>query len=209
MDTNSSSKRLLGLIALLAWFAIIVQLLLMIDARVTSIFETTIRYFSFFTILTNLLVAIYSAVLVIHPLSSWGLFFSRLSVGTATTVYIVVVGLIYNTILRFQWQPEGMQRVVDELLHAIIPALFLLYWFFFLSKKQLAWNAFIPWLIYPFLYCVYILVRGSFSGFYPYPFMDVMKLGYPTVIINSLGVTAAFLGFSLLFLLIGKIRSSK
>ncbi|MDF2454317.1 MAG: hypothetical protein K0R51_310 [Cytophagaceae bacterium] len=203
---NSSSKLTLGLIAIVAWLAIIVQFVLMIEARVSPILETSIRFFSFFTILTNLLVALYSTVLTIQPSSSWGRFFSRLSVGTATTVYIVVVGLIYNTILRFQWQPQGMQRVVDELLHAIVPTLFLIYWFAFLSKKPLPWNSFFPWLIYPFFYCLYILIRGSFSGFYPYPFMDVSKLGYQQVVINSLGVTTVFLGFSLLFIFIGKIR---
>lgn len=206
---NSSSKRILGLIAILAWFAIIVQFVLMIEARVTPILETTIRFFSFFTILTNLLVAVYTTVLTVQPSSSWGRFFSRWSVGTAITVYIVVVGLIYNAILRFLWQPQGLQRLVDELLHAAVPLLFLIYWFIYLSKKSVPWKSFFPWLLYPFFYCVYILVRGSFSAFYPYPFMDVTKLGYQQVMINSLAVTAVFLILSILFIFIGKIRSSK
>ena len=206
---NSSSKPILGLIAILAWLAIIVQFILMIEARVTPILETTVRFFSFFTILTNLLVALYSTTLALQPSSLWGRFFSKLSVGTAITVYIVVVGLIYNTILRYQWKPQGMQRIADELLHAVVPILFLLYWFIFLSKKSLPWNSFFPWLIYPFFYCVYILTRGFFSEFYPYPFMDVTKLDYPQVLLNSLAVTVAFLGFSLLFIFIGKKRSSK
>ncbi|MFZ5976285.1 MULTISPECIES: Pr6Pr family membrane protein [unclassified Hydrotalea] len=33
------------------------------------------------------------------------------------------------------------------------------------------------WLIYPLLYLVYILIRGSFSGFYPYPFVNVLQIG--------------------------------
>ncbi len=53
-------KRNLALIfALIGWFAIIAQFGLMIENRVSSIPETIIRFFSFFTIITNTLVAIY------------------------------------------------------------------------------------------------------------------------------------------------------
>lgn len=207
--SNSSSKILLGFIAALGWFALIAQFILMFNARTTSTPEMVIRYFSFFTILTNLLVTVYSTTLIVWPASLLGRFFNRPTVGTATNVYIIAVGLIYNVILRALWKPVGMQRVVDELLHTIIPFLFLLYWVLFLAKKELKWNAFFPWLIYPLVYCLYILGRGYLSGFYPYPFMDVTKLGYKQVLLNSMGVTIVFLGFSVLFINIGRIKSKK
>jgi hypothetical protein len=206
---NSPSKILLGFIAALAWFALIVQLILMVEKPLIPLQEIIIHYFSYFTILTNVLVAVYSSFLVLSPSSKIGQFFSRPSVGTATTVYIIAVGLIYNIILRKLVHLTGMQRLVDEVLHAVIPFLFLLYWVLFLSRKELAWNAFFPWLIYPLLYCIYVLGYGFLSGFYPYPFMDVVKLGYKQVLLNSLGVTIVFLGFSVLFINIGRIKSSK
>jgi len=203
------TKALAVFIGTLAWFALIVQFILMAEKNVTPLPETIIRYFSFFTILTNLLVAVYATCLVLVPSSSLGRFFSRPSVGTATTVYIVAVGVIYNAILRALWKPEGMQRVVDELLHTIIPILFLIFWALFLARKELKWNAFFLWLIYPLVYCLCIIGRGYLSGFYPYPFMDVAKLGYKQVMLNSLGVTIVFLGFSVLLINIGRLKSSK
>ncbi|MDB5255425.1 MAG: hypothetical protein JWM14_120 [Chitinophagaceae bacterium] len=204
-----SSKILAVIIAALAWFALTVQFILMVKTNTTPLPETIIRYFSFFTILTNLLVAVYATSVALMPSTSWGRFFSNPSVGTATTVYIVAVGVIYNAILRALWQPVGTQRIVDELLHTIIPFLFLMYWVLFLSRKELPWNAFFMWLIYPLAYCLYIIGRGYFSKFYPYPFMDVTKLGYKQVALNSLSVTIVFLGFSILLINIGRLKSSK
>lgn len=210
MTTPSFPSKVLAVfIGTLAWFALIVQFILMAEQNITPLPETIIRYFSFFTILTNLLVAVYMTSLVLTPSSAWGRFFMRPSVGIATTVYIVAVGVIYNAILRALWKPVGMQRVVDELLHTIIPILFLVFWALFLARKELKWNAFFLWLIYPLVYCLFIIARGYFSGFYPYPFMDVTKLGYKQVALNSLSVTIVFLGFSLLLLNIGRIKSSK
>ncbi len=205
--SKSSSKIILIILAALGWFALITQLVLFIELKTASVPETIIRYFSYFTILTNLFVAIYSTVSFVKPFSKLGQFFARPSIGIATTVYIVVVGVIYNAILRNLWQPTGMQRIVDELLHTIIPVIFLAYWLVFLSKKELKWNAFFQWLLYPLLYCAYIMLRGYFSGFYPYPFMDVTKLGFKQVALNSLGMTIVFLGFSILFLNVGRLRA--
>jgi hypothetical protein len=206
---NSSSRILLGFIAALAWFSLIAQFVLMIKTSSYPLGETILHYFSYFTILTNLLVAVYSSFLVLIPSSKIAQYIIRPSVGTATTVYIVAVGVIYNAILRSLWHPVGMQRLVDELLHTLIPFLFLMYWVIFLAKKELEWNAFLPWLIYPFVYCLYILGSGHLSGFYPYPFMDVTKLGYKQVVLNSLSVTVVFLGFSVLLINIGRLKSSK
>lgn len=45
-------------LSILGWFALGSQLYLIIQNRIVSVPETVVRYFSFFTILTNLLVAI-------------------------------------------------------------------------------------------------------------------------------------------------------
>ena len=199
---------MLGLIALLGWFALIVQYKLMFDNRQTSLIEMNIRFFSYFTILTNALVTIYCTLLLFKTPTRWERFFSRPTVTTAVTLYIAVVGFIYNIILRFLWSPTGMQRVVDELLHSIIPLAFVGYWFFFTPTKTLQWKSFLPWLIYPSCYCLFILVRGSFSAFYPYPFMEVNTLGLNQVLLNSLGLTGLFFAFSLLFIGIGKLKNN-
>ena len=209
IQQSSFTKVYLSVIALLGWFALISQFVININSRLAPTPELIIRYFSYFTLLTNLVVATCCTSLLLKPSSKLGYFFSAQKTMTAITVYILVVGLIYNVVLRFIWNPQGLQKLVDELLHSVIPLLFLLLWIFLVKKKSLKWNAFFPWIIYPLLYLVFILIRGAFSGFYPYPFIDVNKLGYQKTLLNSLGVTILFVVLFLIFIACGNISIHK
>ena len=102
------NKWILSIVSL-GWFALIAQFYLIIVNRTASIPETIIRYFSFFTILTNLLVAVcFTSFLNKKQKSS--AFFSKITTLTAITVYILIVGIVYNVILRFLWKPEGCKK---------------------------------------------------------------------------------------------------
>ena len=197
------------LIAITGWFALASQLYLIIQNRVVSVAETIIRFFSFFTILTNLIVAICVTVLLLKPNSKWGRWFLKPAIFTAITVYITIVGVIYNVILRFLWQPQGLQYVTDELLHTVIPLLFILFWFLYVFKTGLKYKNALPWLIYPLLYVVYTAIHGAITGFYPYPFVNVGELGYGKVLINTCGLLIAFLGLSLFLIAVAKFVSRK
>ncbi|HZE85848.1 MAG TPA: Pr6Pr family membrane protein [Puia sp.] len=194
----------LAIMVILAWFALATQFKLLIDSGKADLPELIIRYFSFFTILTNILVALYCTVILLSPRSRPGRYFSRLSTVTAITFYIVIVGATYNILLRFLWNPEGLQKVVDELLHTVIPSLFLLYWLIFIPKTGLKWSAIFPWMIFPLVYIIYSLIRGSFTGYYPYPFIDVSLYGLGHVLLNSVLFTAAFFVLALLFIGVAK-----
>lgn len=194
--------------ACIGWFAIILQLYLIIASRVTTIGETIIRFFSFFTILTNILVAL-CLTFLINPNSRQGRFFSSAKLLTAIAVYISVVGIVYNIILRQLWSPEGLQKLADELLHSVIPLLFFLFWLLFAPKNNLQYKNVLPWLLYPFVYVVYILLLGASSGFYPYPFINVTQLGYGGVFYNSFGLFVTFLFLSVLFVAIAKMMNRK
>ncbi|RPE12754.1 hypothetical protein EGT74_04205 [Chitinophaga lutea] len=197
------------MLAGLGWFALIGQLYLILAARTVSIPETLIRYFSFFTIQTNILVALCCTVLVWLPAGKWGRFFSRASVQAALTVYIGIVGLVYNTILRFLWAPQGLQRGVDELLHLVIPVLFILYWLLYAPKKDLAWKQLPSWLIYPAAYMLYTIVHGAITNYYPYPFVDVAVLGYPVAMRNAAGVVLLFLAASAGVIALGRALAKR
>ncbi len=192
------------IIAATAWFAVALQFFLIIKFRQATVIETIIRYFSFFTILTNLLVALCSTFIFWGGKNGWSNFFSSQKTIAAITVYITVVGIIYNLVLRFLWQPQGMQMIVDELLHLVIPLLFILFWLCFVRKDELKWKHVFPWLIYPMAYIIFILLRGFQSRYYPYPFIDVNQLGYVKVFENSAAITAGFIFLSILFIAIGK-----
>jgi hypothetical protein len=206
---SGPAKIYVTVMALLCWFALAGQFYINLNSKTASIPEIIIRYFSYFTILTNLLIGLCCIMLLFSPGSKLGVFFSRQQTQTAITVYIVIVGLIYNIILRFLWVPEGLQRIVDELLHSITPVLFLIYWLVFSQKNQLQWTNILLWLIFPFSYIIYVLIRGSASGFYPYPFINTNQLGLNKVLVNSVGIAVFFICLSLIFVAIGKSMSKK
>ncbi len=206
MPQNQNQRIAQIIIAIIAWAALILQLYLQIINRTTDVAESIIRYFSYFTILTNIIVAICFTSLLMKSSSCYR-FFNHSEAITSVTVYILIVGLVYNLVLRSLWKPQGLQLLVDNLLHTITPLLTLLYWFFFVSVKNIMWQQTYKWMLYPLLYLVYVIIRGSFSNFYPYFFIVVSKLGYAIAFINSGYVTMAFLVISFLLLWIGKKKS--
>jgi len=177
-------KNVTAVLAVIGWFAVITQYVLMLENRAASIPETTIRFFSFFTILTNLLVAVYFTYLFFMSKANPG-FRENSGTLTAITIYITMVGLVYQVALRHVWQPQGLQLVVDELLHSVMPALVIIFWCFYGTTKPIKYSQITSWSIYPLAYLTYILVRGSFSNFYPYPFVDVSNLGIAKALSNA------------------------
>lgn len=191
--------------AVIGWFAILLQLYLIIMNRKLSVPATVIQFFSYFTILTNILVAVcFTTLLFKHSANS---FFIKQKTLAATAVYITIVGAIYNLVLRQLWQPQGWQLLADNLLHSLIPVLFVLYWLITVPKNHVQWKDFLPWLIYPAFYLIYILIRGAFTNLYPYPFVDVATYGYAKVLTNSGWILIGFVIVSLLFIGIGKMMS--
>jgi hypothetical protein len=187
--------------AALGWFAVVAQYFIMMENRVESPVETTIRFFTFFTILTNILVATYFTLSALNPNPERTSFIGRPGALTAITLYITIVGLVYQIVLRQIWEPHGLQKIVDELLHSVIPVLTLVYWYLYEQKSDIKFRQIGSWLIYPGCYLLFILARGSFSDFYPYPFIDVLALGYKKVVLNSIVMLGVFVAIA--FLLVG------
>lgn len=203
-------KKILAVIgAILGWFAVITQFYLIIVNRKYSVAFTVVNFFSFFTILTNILTAICFTFSAIKPKLRITEFLTKPTSLTAVTVYITLVGLVYNIILRFIWNPQGLEMVVDELLHSVIPVLFIIFWLIFVPKGGHEWKGVFKWLIYPLIYLVYTLIRGSMTGYYPYPFLNAGELGFIKVLVNSCILILVFLGFSLLYTAIARAMSGK
>ena len=142
--------------AIAGWFAVVFQFVLMMINREAGVPETVIRFFSFFTILTNIIVSLCYTGLLMKPGSRMNTYFSNPKVIAAIAVYITVVGLVYNIVLRFMWDPTGLQLIVDELLHSFNPVWFVLFWFLFIDKSPLRWKSLIRWLLYPLIYVLYV-----------------------------------------------------
>lgn len=186
------------LLAVLGWVTVIVQFCLMMQNRTESGLETTIRFFSFFTILTNTILAFSFSVQAFKR--------DTIKILTPVTIYITIVGLVYQILLRHTWNPTGVQMLVDESLHTIIPALAIIYWFVY-EDNGVGYQQIPKWMIFPAVYLVYVLIRGHYSGFYPYPFVNVTKLGLDKVLLNAGMLLIGFIVIAAVFVWVRKLRS--
>jgi hypothetical protein len=194
-------------LALLGWFALSLQCYLTVRlslANGKTLATGLANFLSFFTILSNLLVAIVLTFSRWKPDSRGGAFLSSATVQSGAAVHIAIVGIVYSLVLRELWSPQGWQKLADVLLHDAIPVLYVIFWFLFVPKSGLRWKHALWWLGFPAIYCAYSLVRGALTGWYPYPFIDASQLGYVAVTRNALVLLAAFLAVGLVFVGVGK-----
>lgn len=193
-----------ALLAALCWFALILQFRLTFGALLElgmSPADAVLRYFGYFTILTNLVVAV---VTTCFALDRGPAVLRRPSALSATAVYIVIVGAIYSLLLRQIWDPQGWQKLADVLLHDAVPVLYSLFWLTCVPKTRLRWREAVRWLLYPLAYLIFMLIRGAQTGFYPYLFVDPAELGYPRMSVHAFFVTLAFLFVGLVVIAIDR-----
>lgn len=210
---NAALKHwLCTLMALLGWGGLAIQLYVVLLMRWTSgasVIGGLLSYFSFFTVLTNTMVATVLTYAVISRSSKGRSFFLQAWVSSGITVSIIVVGVAYSLLLRQLWQPHGVAWLANELLHDVMPVLFTLYWWYCVPKGLLGVSHIGVWALYPVLYFAYILLRGHLLGVYPYPFIDVGKLGYAQVFLNAGEILAGFFVVALMLVALDRWVGSK
>jgi hypothetical protein len=189
-----------ALTAVVTWFALVFQLILIIKGG--HVLEETVvpplttrlaRFISYFTILTNLLVA-----LTVTPLALGRPVGSRLwrIVRLDAIVGIAVTGLVHWFFLRPLMHLQGADFLADKLLHVVVPLLAVIGWCAFGPRGRVDGSLLLPSLIYPVGWLVLTLLRGAITGWYPYPFLDVGIHGYGTVLLNCLLVALLLLAIS-------------
>lgn len=156
--------------------------------------ERVERFFSYFTILSNLLVAVVSlrdglARTALSPV--WRVLRLNAVVG------ITVTAVVHWFLLRPLLDLTGADRLADTLLHVVVPALAVLTWLVAGPRGQVARADLAASAAFPGLYMAWTLVHGAWRGWYPYPFVDVDELGYARVIGNGIAVVALLVALSL------------
>ena len=180
-----------GLLALLALIGLAIELYATI-ARHPEIWpERLLIYFSFFTILTNMLVMVASTGIARSRgnLHRWAI---RSSTRTAISVYISVTAVIFQLLLakHVEFSPIGWWG--NLLVHQLVPAMWLTGWVLFGRHGGIARSAPLHWLIYPVAYAAWTFAHGAATGWYPYPFMNVATRGGATVAFNMALMTLFF-----------------
>jgi len=163
------------------------------------------NFFSYFTIETNILVVIMllmSAVAIAAGKNG------KLDLfRSATTVYILVVGIGFSALLSGL---EGVKLTAvpwdNVVLHYIIPVAVFADFMTDRPRRKLPFKKALLWLLFPIVYAIYALVRGGLTGWYPYPFLNPDVSGARSVVTTIVGLFA--LGFALVWG-VGKLSGSQ
>ncbi|MCG5218754.1 Pr6Pr family membrane protein [Streptosporangium sp. KLBMP 9127] len=134
----------------------------------------------------------------------------------AVTLYLVITGLVAHFVLTGGANPlllfpdgsgDDVRDLGSLLLHYVTPIMALADWLLFDRSRRLGWTDPLKWLAYPLAYAVFALGRGALlapgtARRYPYPFLDVDRLGYDGVAVQAvvLAVVFAVLGYALIAL---------
>ena len=213
--TRTAAQRLcLALLASLAWLAIAAQFYWAGQASVARglpPLPAMLNVLSFFTILSNLIVAVFFTLALLQPAHPRAQWFLAPPAQTAATAYILVVGCVYEVALRRLSSLAGLRLAADITLHYVVPIGTVLYWLFFVPKGTLRYRTVWWWTIYPFAYLAFVTVRGCFTGFYPYPFVNLAALGLAHWLLNVLVLIFVFIAAGLLFVWLDHVlaRSSR
>jgi hypothetical protein len=187
------SDRLLGVVRIGFGLLVLAAIVFMIWTLVDEGAFNALNFFTFFTILSNLLAM---AVLLEGgrrqltgqpPLPDlW---------RGAAVVYMTVTYLVFAVLLR-DLQEELQTHVawVDSVLHRVTPIVLMVDWLIEPPHQPIPFRrAVVPWLAFPLAWTAFTLVRGAIDGRYPYPFLDPANGGYGVVALYCIGIFALFL----------------
>lgn len=156
--------------------------------------ERILRFFSYFTVQSNILLAIGAVTLVSNVRrdgNGWRVL--RLD----GVLGITVTGLIFVTVLLPIVELDGLAALTNAGMHYVAPVLGLGGWLLFGPRPRVDVATVGKALIWPVAWVVYILILGELIDWYPYPFIDANEEGYGQVLGNIVVIFA--LGLLLLW----------
>lgn len=205
----SRTERLLtATVAAVAWTGLILQADYSFTNMLASglkLSDAAIRFFSYFTVLTNSFIAIETTAVAVTAESRWSRSLLRCSVATCLAVSILLVGGAYFILLRHLLHLAGAALVANTILHYVVPVLYLGYWCLYVSRHKLKWSDANWWVMYPLLYFLYALVQGWRTGLYPYPFIDAARIGYRATLVNGACLLVSFWACGFAFVYLGRV----
>ena len=164
------------------------------------------NFFSFFTIQSNIIAVAAQFLLVLVPSERRLPWFD--GVRSAAVLYMAITGIVFALLLAgLQEELQTTTPWVDFVVHKLMPVVLVADWLVDPPRHRLPWWTVLAWLAYPFAWITYTLVRGEIVDWYPYPFVDVSKLGYGGVLGRSVGLAVGFAAAGAALLWLGNRRA--
>ena len=189
---------------------------LVIDMAIGS----PLRVLSYFTIQTNILVALAFGWSAYRSWKGGPPLSPRLTGGVL--LFVTITGLVHHLILAngsgdFSMTDApghtvtGWRAVSNQLLHTVTPVAVALDWLLLTTPRTLRLRFVPAWLLFPLAYLAFALTRGALlspgtEARYPYPFLNVDAYSYTGVLIHALALGLLFAALATLLVGLDRIR---
>ena len=138
---------------------------------------------SYFTIWSNIAIAIVLTLLYLNPKRDSQLF---RTMRNTTLVMIVLTGVLYAVLIAPYEKLYGLNTYSTILEHYVTPVLALVGWLIAGPRGWMTYKESLKIYVVPIIFLGYTLVRGAITHTYPYKFFDVAVYGYQSILITML-----------------------
>ena len=164
------------------------------------------NFFSFFTIQSNIIAVTALFALVLVPRARRTALFD--GARSAAVLYMAITGVVFALLLSgLQEELQTTIPWVDFVVHKLMPVALVADWLVDSPRHRLPRWTVLAWLSYPVAWFGYTLVRGEVVDWYPYPFVDVSRIGYDGVLGRSVVLVIGFAAAGAALLWLGNRRA--
>jgi hypothetical protein len=187
---------------------------LVVTAIVATFFDTASRatinpfnFFGYFTMQSNIIMAVILFIAALATLRGRPQTPLLVLARACGTTYIVIVGIVYNTLLAGLEGGVSLEWA-NWVLHVFFPIYAALDWILFGDRTPIRWNRLWVVLIFPLVWIVVVLLRGATDGWVPYPFLDPAQ-GYGVVAMYSIVILIATIVTAVIVFALSRVRILK
>jgi len=185
MDRRAALGLFRAVVAIVVLVAIAYQAWLIVNS---GLFRP-LRFFAFFTILSN----VFGAIVWLWLAVRWRAPRNRTDdlLRGGVTLYLVVTFIVVVVLLQGA-ELSLSDRFVDAIVHKLFPVVAVIDWIVDPPETDLRLSDVVLWLIFPLGWLAFTLIRGALDNWYPYPFLDPASCGYRSVAYHVLAILAGF-----------------
>lgn len=200
------AMKLVGAVRVLAATALLAAVIWQITDRLAHDLFRPAEYFSYFSIQGTLICAVVLAVTGVRALQSLSETKLLHIVRLSSTVYVVVISVVYNALLRGgagDVRDAGYKWPVlpNEIIHVWGPVLMLLDWLLIAGFTSVRLRAAFWVVLYPVAWILFSVIRGNIDGWWAYWFLDPNDKGGVT------GMLEYIFGIAALMIVLGFLLS--
>ncbi len=185
------NKRFVLIIVISSFFSVLFDLVIPFFLETDAF--SAIKLLFYFTVQTNVIVFVYFLILILGK--DKGKFHEMFG---GVLIYIFITMSIFIIFLQRIYHPTGFRAAGNIFSHYITPLLVIIYYVKQRENFQFKTEYIKLWIIYPLAYMIVVIIFGSITGDFLYPFFQIDTVGILGIMISIISLVGFFLGLSFL-----------